>query len=109
MLKAACDNEEFRELLLDLTHTVWEERQVPRDWADAIIVPIPKKGNLRSCDKWRGIALLEVAGKVVARILQERLQRVAAEELPESQCGISEGARMHGYDFHHPPACGQGH
>ena len=91
MIKTASDNEEFRVFLLDLIHTVWKERQVPRKWADAILVPIPKKGNLKSCDNWRGIALLDVVGKVVARILQERLQRVAEAELPESQCGFCKG------------------
>ena len=91
MVKAACDNEEFKVLLLDLTHTVWEERRAPKEWADAILVPIPKKGNLRNCHNWRGIALLEVVGKVVARILQERLQQLAKEELPESQCGFRKG------------------
>ena len=88
MIKTACGSEEFRALLLNLTHTVW---QVPREWADAILVPIPKKGNLRNCDNWRGIALLDVVGKVVAKILQERLQQVAEEELPESQCGFRKG------------------
>ena len=67
VIKTACGSEEFTALLLNLTHTVWEERQVPREWADAILVPIPKKGNLRNCDNWRGIALLDVVGKVVAR------------------------------------------
>ena len=70
MVKVACDNVGFREHLLDLTCTVWDERQVPREWADAILVPIPKKGNLSSCDSWLGIALLDVVGKVVASILQ---------------------------------------
>ena len=61
-----------------------------RDWSDALLVPIPKKGNLSKCDNWRGIALLDVVGKVVARIIEERLQEVAEEELPESQCGFRE-------------------
>ena len=43
------------------------------------------------CDNWRGIALLDVVGKVVARVLQERLQKLAEDELPESQCGFREG------------------
>ena len=41
MVTTACDNEEFKVLLQDLIHTVWEERRVPREWADAILVPIP--------------------------------------------------------------------
>ena len=53
--------------------------------------PIPKRGDLSQCDNWRGISLLEVMGKVMARILQERLQQVAEDELPESQCGFRKG------------------
>ena len=45
---------------------------VPRDWSDAILIPIPKKGNLSRCDNWRGISLLEVTGKEMARILYKR-------------------------------------
>ena len=70
---------------------MWEESRVPREWANAILVPITKKGNLRNCDNWRSIALVDMVGKVVAKILQERLQQVAEEELPESQCGFRKG------------------
>ena len=70
---------------------MWRERRVPSDWCDAVLVPIPKKGDLTKCDNWRGIALLDVVGKVVARVLQERLQRVAEDELSESQCGFRKG------------------
>ena len=54
-------------------------------------MPIPKKGDLQLCDNWRGISLLDVAGKVFARILQERLQAIAERVLPESQCGFRKG------------------
>ena len=64
---------------------------MPRDWSDAILIPIPKKGDLSICDNWRGISLLEVVGKWVARILQERLQQVAEVEFPASQCGFRKG------------------
>ena len=56
-----------------------------------LLIPVPKKGNLKKCDNWRGIALLDVVGKMVARILQERLQRLAEDVLPESQCGLRKG------------------
>ena len=35
--------------------------------------------------------LLNVVGKVVARVIQGRLQKLAEEELPESQCGFRKG------------------
>ena len=84
IVKAGRCNEEFVEMVWDVVSSVWQERAVPKDWVDAIIVPIPKKGNLRSCDNWRGIALLEVVGKMVARIVQGRLQRLAERELQDS-------------------------
>ena len=31
MIKAACCQKDFMTLLLDLVHTVWRERRVPRD------------------------------------------------------------------------------
>ena len=64
---------------------------VPQAWKDANLVPIPKKGDLSLCDTWRGIALLDVAGKVVGRLVQNRLQQIAEQELPDSQCGFRRG------------------
>ena len=91
MVKIGCGSETVLASLLDLVHTVWEESKVPRDWSNAVLIPIPKKGNLSYCDNWRGIALLEMIGKVVARVLQARLQLIAEEELPDSQCGFRKG------------------
>ena len=46
MLKAGAGNEDFVSMLMDLMTVVWENRYVPHQWADAILIPIPKKGNL---------------------------------------------------------------
>ena len=91
MVKVACQDPDFLDRLLCLVHTAWREKCVPKDWTDAVLVPIPKKGDLSSCDNWRGISLLDVVGKAIARILQDRLQHLAEEELPESQCGFRKG------------------
>ena len=82
---------ELIDRLLQLIQHVWQKGTVVEDWRDAEIVPIPKKGNLKLCDNWRGISLLDVVGKVFARILQERLQKLAEKVLPESQCGFRKG------------------
>ena len=66
-------------------------RSVKSDWTNAILIPIPKKGDLSSCDNWRGISLLDVVGKLIASILQRRLQVLAEEILTESQCGFRKG------------------
>ena len=61
------------------------------DWKNAVVVPVPKKGDLKCCDNWRGISLLDVVGKLFARIIQERLQSLAEKVLAESQCGFRKG------------------
>ena len=66
MVRAACCEEEFLEMLLELIHQAWKEGRVPKDWVDAVLIPIPKKGDHTRCDNWRGISLLDVVGKLVA-------------------------------------------
>ena len=84
-----CTGAELIDRLLQLTQRVWQEGTVVEDGRDAEIVPIPKKGNLKLCDNWRGISLSDVVGKVFARILQEWLQKLAEKVLPE--CGLRKG------------------
>ena len=62
---------------MELVKDVWRKCKEPSDCCDAVLVPIPEKGDLSMCDNWREIALLYVVGKVVTRMLQKRLQRVA--------------------------------
>lgn len=81
----------FHTSLMKLISKIWTEGFVPQAWRDAEIVPIPKKGDLSLCDNWRGIALLDVIGKVVGRVIQTRLQTLAELELSDSQCGFRSG------------------
>ena len=69
MVKAASCEEVFMSALMELVHDVWRKCRVPGNWRDAILVPIPKKGDFSSCDNWRGISLLDVVGKVVAKVV----------------------------------------
>ena len=49
--------------MCSLPRSVWRGECVPRDWVNCNLVPIPKKGDLRLCDNWRGKALPDVVGK----------------------------------------------
>lgn len=77
--------------LLELMQAMWRRGEVVADWKNAEVVPIPKKGDLQRCDNWRGISLLDVVGKLFARVIQERLQVIAERVLPDSQCGFRRG------------------
>ena len=74
-----------------LISQIWAGGSVVSEWRDAEIVPIPKKGDLRSCDNWRGISLLDVVGKLFPRVIQDRLQELSEDVLRESQCGFRKG------------------
>ena len=47
-----CGGPVLHDKLLALMEAVWREGEVFRDWRDAVIIPVPKKGNLQSCDNW---------------------------------------------------------
>ena len=60
--------------LHDLILAVWEAEAVPKDWKDSIIISIYKnKGDSSEFRNSRGIFLLSVAGKLLAKILRKRL------------------------------------
>ena len=83
-----CSNVFVDNLFVELLVAVWDSEVVPVDLLNAQLVPIPKKGNLAECDNWRGITVLDVLGKVVARIIQSRLSHSMDSVLPDSQFGF---------------------
>ena len=76
--------------LHDLLVCCWEQGKLPQDLRDAVIITLYKnKGEKSDCSNYREITLLSIAGKVLARVLLNRLVPTIAEEnLPESQCGF---------------------
>ena len=82
------------ERLLKLFKQIWKEGAVPQEFRDATITHLYKnKGERSSCDNHRGISLLCIAGKILARLLLNRLILYIDEIglVPESQCGFRPG------------------
>ena len=49
---------------------MWRHEAIPQDFKDASIIHLYKrKGNPQVCDNHRGISLLSIAGKILAKIL----------------------------------------
>ena len=77
------------EPLLELLCKCWQEGKVPQDMRNAKIVTLYKnKGERSDCNNYRGISLLSIVGKVFARVVLKRLQKLAERIYPESQCGF---------------------
>ncbi|CAH1252113.1 OBSCN [Branchiostoma lanceolatum] len=75
--------------LHELLCQCWKEGAVPQDMRDSKIVTLYKsKGERSDCNNYRGISLLSVVGKVYAKVVLARLQRLAERVYPESQCGF---------------------
>ena len=76
------------EKLTELFHIMWRKEAIPQEFKDATIIHLFKrKGNPQACDNHRGISLLSIAGKILARVqMNEHLEWSGL--LPESQCGF---------------------
>jgi hypothetical protein len=76
--------------LLQLLKLIWQQETVPQDFKDASVIHLYKrKGNRQDCNNHRGISLLSIAGKILARILLNRLMSHLEQGLlPESQCSF---------------------
>ena len=71
----------------------WLGSPVPQDWINGLLVSIFKsKGTKSDCDHHHGITLLESAGKVLARVLLDRLiENICPLIIPEAQYSFTEG------------------
>ena len=70
---------------------MWRKEAIPQDFKEASIIHLCKrKGNPQVCDNHRGISLLSIAGKIVAKIILNRLNAHLHKTglISESQCGF---------------------
>jgi len=79
------------DFIVSLFGTMWRKGQIPVEWRDATLVPVPKRGDLSVCDNWRGISLLYVMGKLFARVINDQLQAVVEDSVVDSQCSFRAG------------------
>ena len=78
-------------VLYSICQQIWKTQQWPQDWKRTVFIPIPKKGNAKECSKYRTIALISHASKVMLKILQARLQQYVNHELSDVQDGFRKG------------------
>ena len=85
--------EKMCEVFLGLFNRCLLSGTVPQDFRSALIVTIYKRNSDRAeCGNHRGISLLAIPGKVLAKIVLNRLKFISEEVLPESQCGFRVGS-----------------
>ena len=82
------DMETATNMLYSLFSKIWEREEIPAEWKEGILIKLPKKGDLTECSNYRGIMLLSVPGKVLNRILLERIKKAVDPNLRDQQAGF---------------------
>ncbi|XP_055997139.1 uncharacterized protein LOC130047042 [Ostrea edulis] len=75
-------------ILHKIFNSVWKDEEMPQNWNSGHLIKLPKKGNLKECKNYRGIALLSVVAKVLNRIILTRLLKAIHEKLRDQQAGF---------------------
>ena len=90
-----CDEVLF-ESLRCLIRECWEAEKVPDNFCDTNIVHIyTRTGDRSDCNNHRGISLLSVAGKILARVILDTiLHDFDHDIIPESQCCSNLGVAL---------------
>lgn len=82
------DMETATNMLHSLFSKIWKKEEVPAQWKECIVIKLPKKGDLRDCNNYRGIMFLSVPGKELNRVLLERMKEAVDPKLRDQQAGF---------------------
>ena len=74
-----CSSRVIAPILQKVFNHILTEGKYPETWAEGIITPLHKKGNLHDPDNYRGITVASTLGKVFGMILNNRLADFCVE------------------------------
>ena len=86
MIKAG--GRKIRNEIHKLNISIWNKKDLPKEWKESIIVPMYKKGDKTDYSNYRGIALLPKKYKTLSNILLSRLTLGAEKIIGDQQCGF---------------------
>ena len=84
-IKQLRESEELCDMLVELVQRCWSDKKTPRAFKRAAIVALPKKPGAVKWTDHRGITLLSVAGKTLARVI---FNRARGAPMSPYQCGF---------------------
>ena len=89
--KILSTNNETFAVMRNVILEFWTTELPPREWNTGLLNILPKKGDLKDPNNYRGIMLLETFYKIIANILHARLSPIAETIDHEPQCGFRAG------------------
>ena len=91
MFKSLIEVPETFALLKGVIIDFWNCEKTPEQWDLGLLKVLPKKGDLSLPGNYRGIMLLEIAYKIIAKIVHQRLIPISESLDHETQCGFRPG------------------
>jgi len=82
------DSDIMAKMFCKLCNEILNREEWPDDWKRPVFVAIPKVKGTVCCDEHRTIALISHASKILLRVLLNRMQKTAEEELADVQTGF---------------------
>ena len=74
--------------LTSLFNGIFKTTKIPEVWRWSTLIPLYKnKGDIQSCNNYRGIKLLSHTMKIWERVVERRLRRVVS--VSENQFGVA--------------------
>jgi len=67
---------------------IYTTGEIPKDFKESIIIPIPKKATADKCNEFRTISLMAHAAKILVKIICTRIESIVEKELSDDQFGF---------------------
>ena len=67
-----------------------EDWNWPQSWMQSLVITLPKTGNLKQCNNYRFISLINHPSKVLLRTILNRLKHDAEKIIDKEQAGFRE-------------------
>ena len=74
--------------IINLILSIWENEVMPSDWEEGILAVLHKKEDHTICGNYRGICILPVGYKILAKVLYKRLQVYCEDIIGDYQAGF---------------------
>lgn len=62
-----------------LVSRVWTEEEIPDEWNEAVVVPVPKKSDLNMPGPYRAISLISTLCKLLTEIVADRISTICEQ------------------------------
>ena len=78
-------------VVMQLANKIYDSGQIPTPMQLSTFITIPKKPGAMECNKHRTISIMSQLGKIVLRVILNRVRNKIRPEIPEEQYGFVKG------------------